>query len=220
MDAMSDHDHDHAHGHGHHHDQGVVALLRYLRFLPSMWRSEVNDAVVAELNPNDHERLADIGAGMGAGVVVAAKSGAQVTAVDPTNYMRAILRARRMWQRARKRIEVVDGTAEAMPIEDGAFDAVMAVNALHHWGDIGAAAVEIFRVSAPGGRIVFVDEQFRDPEHPEFDRFDDDHEHLFDEAQLDDVVDALRAAGFEDVTGARTTIADRPVLHVTARTPL
>lgn len=220
MVAMSEHDHDHSHGHGHHHDQGVMALLRYLRFLPSMWRSVVNDAVVAELNPNDHERIVDIGAGMGAGVVAAAKSGAQVTAVDPTNYMRAILNVRRMWQRARKRIEVVDGTAENMPIEDGAFDAVMAVNALHHWSDIDAAAVEIFRVSAPGGRIVLVDEQFRDPEHPEFDRFDDDHEHLFDEAQLDEVVAALVAAGFVDVAGDRTKIADRPVLHVAASTPL
>ena len=221
MGPMSEHHHDDSdHGHGHHHDQGLVALFRYLRFLPSMWRSPVNDAVVAELKPNDHELIADIGAGMGAGVIVAAKSGAQITAVDPTNYMRAILNARRMWQRARKRIEVVDGTAEKMPIEDGAFDGVMAVNALHHWNDIDAAAVEIFRVMAPGGRAVFVDEQFRDPEHPDYERFDDDHEHVFDEAELDGVMSALTAAGFIDVAGDYTTLADRPVLHFLARTPL
>ena len=218
---MSDHGHhpDH-HDHGHHHDQGIGALLRYLRHLPSMWRSSVNDAVVAELAPNDHERVADIGAGMGAGVIPAAKTGAMVTAVDPTNYMRAILNARRMWQRARKRIEVVDGTAENIPLEDGAFDVVMAVNALHHFADVDAAAAEVFRVMAPGGRLMFVDEQFHDPEHPEFGDMDPDHEHIFDAADLAEVVSALTDAGFEAIDGELTKIDGRPALRFAAHRPL
>ena len=228
MGIMSDHDHHpdhdgHRHGHhdhGHHHDQGIGALLRYLRHFPSMWRSPVNDAVVAELALNDHERVADIGAGMGAGVVPAAKTGAMVTAVDPTNYMRAILNARRMWQRARKRIEVVDGSAEQIPIEDGAFDAVMAVNALHHFADVDAAAIEVFRVMAPGGRLIFVDEQFHDPEHPDYAAMDPDHEHIFDPAELAEVMTSLTAAGFEAIDGELLKIDGRPSLRFAARRPL
>ncbi len=74
---------------------------------------------------------------------------------------------------------------------------------------------------APGGRALLVDEQFHDPAHPEFDRFgDDDHEHIFDQAELDDVVAALTNAGFVEIGGEKTTMVDLPVLRFDARTPL
>ena len=38
-------EHGHPH-HGHENDQGVRGALRYLRWLPQMWRSAINDAVV------------------------------------------------------------------------------------------------------------------------------------------------------------------------------
>ena len=73
------HHHGHDHDHGHHHDQGLKGLLRYLRYLPSMWSSDVNAAVIDELGVRSIDRVVDVGAGMGAGVIPLASTGAQVT---------------------------------------------------------------------------------------------------------------------------------------------
>ena len=65
------HQHEH-HDHGHENDQGVKGALRYLRWLPQMWRSPINDAVVDLVDPQPGERVVDVGAGMGAGAMRAA----------------------------------------------------------------------------------------------------------------------------------------------------
>src|SRR5690348_6584039 len=82
--------------HGHAHDRGLGGLLRYLRLLPYMWRSEVSQEVVNEVAPVPGERVVDLGAGMGSATVLAARTGATVLAVDPTSYMRRILGMRRL----------------------------------------------------------------------------------------------------------------------------
>ena len=217
---MSDHDHGHHHDsdhhHGHQHDHGLKGLLRYLRFLPSMWRSDVNNAVVERVAPASGDIVVDIGAGMGSGVVPAARTGATVIAVEPTNYMRAILNARKMVQRARKQISVTEGTAEQLGLPDSSATVVIAVNAMHHWSDMAAASGEIARILKPGGRIFLVDEQFRDPEHPDFTRHDESHDVEFEQADLDKTVNALTAAGLGSVEGSYEKIADVPVLAFSA----
>src|ERR1043166_5922680 len=89
----SDHRHSHGagHGHAHAHDRGVSAFLRYLRLAPKLWRSEVNAEVVRSIAPRGGEHVVDLGAGMGAATVLAARSGARVVAVEPTSFMRWIL---------------------------------------------------------------------------------------------------------------------------------
>jgi SAM-dependent methyltransferase len=47
----------------------------------------------------------------------------------------------------------VEGPAEALPFEDGAFDLVVAYNSLMDVGDMPAAIREAARVLAPGGRL-------------------------------------------------------------------
>jgi ubiquinone/menaquinone biosynthesis C-methylase UbiE len=89
------HHHHHHEAHGHHHDRGARGFLRYLRLLPRMWTSDVNREVVRELAPSRGECVVDLGAGMGAATVEAARSGATVVAVDPMPYMRRILQLRR-----------------------------------------------------------------------------------------------------------------------------
>ena len=110
----SRHAHDDGH-HGHENDQGIKGALRYLRWLPQMWRSAINDAVVDLIDPEPGERLVDIGAGLGAGAVRAAAAGARVIAVEPTPFMRRVLVIRRALSRHRADLEVVDGAAEANP---------------------------------------------------------------------------------------------------------
>ncbi len=220
---MADHAHEHdpghhSHSHGHHHDRGIKAIVRYLRHAPKLWRSEVNAAVVDLAAPGEGERALDIGAGMSPGVVLAARRGADVTAVEPTPFMRRVSQLRRMAQRGRARITVVDGSAEALPAADGSIDALWAVNTMHHWTDADRAVAEIARVLGPGGRVVLVDECFDDPAHPDYERFGarrGSHEdHGFHSADVDTMAGRFRDAGLHEVDTSRTEIAGRPVVSV------
>ena len=211
-----DHDHDHEH-HGHANDQGIRGALRYVRWLPQMWRSAINDAVVELIDPQPGERLVDIGAGLGAGAVPAAAAGADVIAVEPTPFMRRVLALRRAVSRHRARLEVVDGAAERIPAADRSVDAIVAVNTMHHWVDVERGVAEIARVLRPGGRLLLVDEDFDDPSHPEYERFgsDDGHsDHGFTAVDAQQMADLLRAAGLTDVETLDRTIDDRPVIGV------
>jgi SAM-dependent methyltransferase len=187
-----------------------------------MWRSAINDAVVDAIDPQPHERVIDIGAGMGAGAMRAASTGTHVIAVEPTPFMRRVLATRRMFSRRRSNIEVIDGAAERIPVADRSIDAVWAVNTMHHWIDVERGVAEVARVLRPGGRLLLVDEVFTDPSHPDHDRLgsrhDDDH-HGFTMVDADQMGGLLRAAGFLDVVASNRQMAGRPVIDVTAKAP-
>jgi ubiquinone/menaquinone biosynthesis C-methylase UbiE len=212
--------HGHAeHGHGHHQDRGLRGFLRYMKMLPKMWRSPVGAAVVRSLAPQPGERVLDLGAGMGPATVIAAKSGASVLAVDPTPYMRGIVRVRRLGQRHRAAIRVVDGSAESIPADDHSVDALWTVNTVHHWTDLDAAVNELARVLRPGGRLLLVDEDFDDPGHPAHQHMQDRKDHRAKHfAEVDPVAVAaqLGTAGFAEVEGSTSTLAGRPVKMVRA----
>lgn len=217
-DAHSHHDHDHDHGHGHEHDQGLKGMVRYLRHAPQMWKSDVNSAVVARLAPQSGETVMDIGAGIGAGTMVAAASGCTVVSVEPTPYMRRVLGIRRVLARAQDRIRIVDGTAEATTVAPKSIDAAWAVNTMHHWTSLDAGIAELARVLAPGGRVLLVDEDFDDPTHPDFESFgakrQEEHSHHFDTVDPDVVASAMKAAGLTVSFAGHDQIAGRPSIVI------
>jgi SAM-dependent methyltransferase len=207
---------EHAHGHGHAPERGWLAGFRYVKLIRKFWRSDVNNAVIALIDPQDGEHVLDIGAGLGAGAVVAAArvGSGSVIAVDPLPGMRLLMNVRRLRPSRFRRIAVRNGTAEALPVDTGTIDAAYATNALHHFDDIDAAAAEVSRVTKPGARVVFVEEQFTNPEHPSYEKFGgddhDDHEHRFHAVDLEKVSTVMDAAGFDVVEASDTTIADVP----------
>jgi ubiquinone/menaquinone biosynthesis C-methylase UbiE len=175
--------------------------------------------VIEQLDIRAHERVLDIGAGMGAGVVVAAQRGGRVVAVDPTPFMRLVLRVRRLGQRARKRIEVLDGAVEHLPVADSSVDAAWSVNAMHHWADLDAAIAELRRVIRAGGRVLLIDEDFDDPAHASHEQFAArrrKHEHVFAPVDPAVVGAKLDAAGFAVTTAAKTHFAGQPAKLVQA----
>ncbi len=51
--------------------------------------------------------------------------------------------------------------AQALPFADGAFGRVLSVDALHHFADQAGALAELWRVLAPGGRMVIEEPDIR-----------------------------------------------------------
>ena len=77
-----------------------------------------------------------------------------VTAVEPSAEMIA--------QRPSSDATIVHGSAEALPFEDDAFDAAMAVLTVHHWTDKAKGMKEMRRVARGPVVILTYDPAFRD----------------------------------------------------------
>jgi ubiquinone/menaquinone biosynthesis C-methylase UbiE len=184
-----------------------------------MWTSPVNREAVTLLDIHADERVLDVGAGMGPGVMLAARAGARVVAVDPTPFMRLVVGVRRLWQRSRRRIEILDGAAEHLPVMDASVDAAWAVNVMHHWADLDAGVAELGRVLRRGGRLILVDEDFDDPAHPDHQRRRTGRRtHHLEFVDVDPAVVGakLAAAGFTLAEAGQTVFAGRPANLVRA----
>ena len=94
-------------------------------------------------------QVLDLGAGTGKFTRLLARTGAQVTAVEPVPEMRAQLAA------AVPGVTALGGTAEALPLPDASVDAVVCAQAFH-WFANEAALQEIHRVLRPGACLGLV----------------------------------------------------------------
>jgi ubiquinone/menaquinone biosynthesis C-methylase UbiE len=94
-------------------------------------------------------RVLDIAAGTGKLTRVLAATGASVVAVEPVAGMRERLAA------ALPDVELLDGVAEDIPLEDASVDAAT-VGQAFHWFDGDRALAEIHRVTRKGSRLAVV----------------------------------------------------------------
>jgi ubiquinone/menaquinone biosynthesis C-methylase UbiE len=97
------------------------------------------------------ERVLDVAAGNGNATLAAARRGCKVTSTD---YVAALLQRgeeRARAERLHVTFQVAD--AEALPFEDGHFDAVLSTFGVMFAPDQPKAAAELARVCRPGGRI-------------------------------------------------------------------
>jgi demethylmenaquinone methyltransferase/2-methoxy-6-polyprenyl-1,4-benzoquinol methylase len=99
--------------------------------------------------PGGH--VLDVGGGAGQLAMLLAEAlDARVTVLDPTAEMVAHVPTN-------ERISAVQGTAEAMPLPDDGFDAIVVTDAFHHFRDQGAAVGEFTRVVRDGGLVLVLD---------------------------------------------------------------
>lgn len=98
-------------------------------------------------------RVIEVGPGTGLNFRHYPEQVAEVIAVEPEVHLRAIARAAA--REAAMPVTVLDGTAEALPAEDGAFDAGVASLVLCSVPDEHRALAELFRVIRPGGELRF-----------------------------------------------------------------
>lgn len=92
-------------------------------------------------------RVLDIGSGPGYAAAQAAGRGASVVGVDVATAMVQLAR------RLHPGLDFREADAEALPFEDGSFDAVVANFAILHLGRPERAVSEFVRVLRPGGRL-------------------------------------------------------------------
>ncbi len=139
-------------------DQDITReqLLVALDAMEDMFRLREHMAVIEmPLDGLKGKRVLEIGPGAGGHSALFARHGAEVSAVD-------ITRARAEATTAKFRLLGADGCvamqgdAESLPFDDGAFDVVYSNGVLHHTDSTETAMDEIFRVLRPGGRAVIM----------------------------------------------------------------
>jgi demethylmenaquinone methyltransferase/2-methoxy-6-polyprenyl-1,4-benzoquinol methylase len=112
------------------------------------WRA----AMVAAVDPQPGQRILDVATGTGMVARALARHGAVVTALDQSEAMLAVARAR-----PDRRITFVHGEAERLPFEDAEFDALTFTYLLRYVDDRLATMRELARVVKAGGRIGMVE---------------------------------------------------------------
>jgi demethylmenaquinone methyltransferase/2-methoxy-6-polyprenyl-1,4-benzoquinol methylase len=135
-----------------HYDRAGAALS----FLQDpRWRA----AMVGLVPVGRADQVLDVASGTG--LVAAAlvrRTGCSVVALDQSEHMLAGQRARLAADAAlTARIELVHGEAEALPFEDGAFDALTFTYLLRYVDDPAAVLQELARVVKPGGTVAMVE---------------------------------------------------------------
>jgi SAM-dependent methyltransferase len=111
------------------------------------WSRPLYLATFAALAPLPDLTLLDAGCGSGLALRLAADQGARVTGMDATEPMLVL---------ARERLPDADlrvGDIQDLPFDDAAFDAVTAFNAVQYAADPQQAAMEMARVTRPGGQV-------------------------------------------------------------------
>jgi len=109
---------------------------------------------VLRLAPKPGERVLDIATGTGWTSRRVAEHGAKVIGIDISEGM--LDAAREIASERRFEIDYRLADAEALPFEDGAFDAVISTCGVMFAGDRGAAAAELARVCRKGGRVALM----------------------------------------------------------------
>jgi SAM-dependent methyltransferase len=102
--------------------------------------------LVEALRIGPETTVVDVGAGTGKFTAQLVPTGATIIAVEPIDAMRSTLAGQL------PAVVALLGTAEALPLETGSADAIVAAQAFH-WFDVARAVTEFHRVLRDGGRV-------------------------------------------------------------------
>ena len=130
------------------YDEPTAAAYKAVREIPRDGLAEWREAVRRHLRPSPGMTLVDIGAGTGA--FAAAFSDwfdLSVLAVEPSAAMRDQIPRT-------PSIQVLEGSASALPLPAESADAAWLSNVIQHIPDLGVAAHEIRRVLRPGAPVL------------------------------------------------------------------
>ena len=118
------------------------------------WRDPIQKGSFEALELKPGDRLLDVGCGTGAASRRAAAVAGSVVGADLSSEM---LKEARQLARGIDNVTFVQADAEALPLEDASFTAIVCTNSFHHYPNPAAAIGEMARVLAPGGRLLVGD---------------------------------------------------------------
>jgi SAM-dependent methyltransferase len=118
----------------------------YEGFRPALKPDEL-DALQRLLGPGDG-RCLDVGCGTGLSTAAVAELGWSAVGVDLSEDMLEVARSRGL--------EVIQGSADALPLGDGTFDAAVSVWTHTDVEDFSAVITETARVLRPGAPLVYI----------------------------------------------------------------
>ena len=166
---------------------------RIMGRLMNRHNAKLNSYAVRQLEVTPSDRILEVGFGGGVSLRSLIAGAAFVGGIDRSSDM--VRRAKAMFSEAVSagRADFREGNVEELPFEASSFGKVCTVNTIYFWSSLDVGFAEIRRVLLPGGRVVvgFVPKERMDRMGMPAD--------LFTSRAPNDVVAALRKAGFSDV---------------------
>ena len=129
---------------------------RYDRFTAAMedaWLDEARAEVVAGLSG----RIVEIGAGTGKNLPHYPEAVEHLTLVEPSAAMRDQIRSRIARHAPPFTVDILDATAERIPVPDDGADAVVSTLVLCSVPNLPAAVTELRRILRPGGELRLIE---------------------------------------------------------------
>jgi arsenite methyltransferase len=168
----------------------------------------INLHVVGALDVAAGDRVLELGFGGGVGLalLLAHEPQVKLSGIDPSREM-----LQRCQRRFGDRVTLVEGTVDALPFANAAFDKVFGVNVTYFWPDMPRALAEVLRVLTPGGKLVF---GIRPPETLRRFQFEAAGHRVWDANQY---AQALSEAGFVNASARRMPDADGAYIVVAQR---
>jgi arsenite methyltransferase len=155
--------------------------------------AKLNAYAVRQLELTSSDRVLEVGFGGGVSLPSLLAGAAFVAGVDRSSDM--VRRAKAIFSEAVSdgRADFREANVEELPFEASSFEKVCTVNTIYLWSSLDAVFAEIHRVLSPGGRVVigFVPKERMDHMGMPAD--------IFTSRAPEDVVTALKKAGFSDV---------------------
>ncbi len=150
---------------------------------------DANRWMVDCLGVGPGDRMLDVGCGPGLAVSYAAETcGAWAVGVDASEVMVGQARRRNRRGLRQGRVEIHLADAADLPFSDCTFTAAGSLNSLQFWPDPGKGLAELHRVVAPGGKVAVV-----------LMARSDDPDGAVAPAWIEETVELMRRAGFEDL---------------------
>ncbi len=174
-------------------------------------RGRASRAVVTAARLGPADTVVDVGCGPGTAVRLASGSTAAVVGVDPSPIALTLAR----WISTLRRSPGITwalGSAENLPVPDEGATVVWALSSLHHWSDRRTGLAETHRALRPEGRLIVAERRTRAGAKGHA-------AHGLSEAQIDEVVQELRAVGFHQIEQEMASAGRRPRVLISARKP-